>query len=179
MQLSNSNHQYGLVSKLIHWLIAGLIISLLGLGWWMVDLGYYDPWYHRALNGHKSLGICVGIIIVFKFIWRWVTPMPLPHASLNRLEQLGSHLVHSILILAMLIIPVTGYLVSGSEGASIEVFNWFSFPALLVLNDQNRDIAIQIHYYFAYATLGLVILHAAAALKHQFIDGSGILKRML
>jgi cytochrome b561 len=78
----------------------------------------------------------------------------------------------------MMIIPLTGYLISTSEGAAIEVFDWFSFPVLLQINERARDIAIDIHYYFAYTTLALVILHAAAALKHQFIDHKGTLKRM-
>ena len=179
MQLSNTRDEYGLVSKSLHWLIAALILALTALGWWMVDLGYYDPWYHGSLLWHKSLGICVALFVLLKFIWRWVSPAPQAQATLTSFERTGSHLVHLSLILAMLVIPVSGYLVSSSEGAAIEIFNWFDLPALIPINDQSRDIAIDIHYYFAYGTLALVILHATAALKHQFIDGTGTLKRML
>jgi cytochrome b561 len=179
MQLTNSADQYGLVSKILHWLIAALIIALIAIGWWMVDLGYYDPLYHGSLLWHKSLGICVGLIVIFKFVWRWPSPSPQAQTSLTAFERIASHLVHLLLVLAMWVIPASGYLVSSSEGAAIEVFNWFNVPALMTVSDQSRDIAIEIHYYFAYGTLALVALHAAAALKHQFIDGSGTLKRML
>ena len=42
-----------------------------------------------------------------------------------------------------------------------------------------RDVAIDVHYYLAYATLVLVAAHAGAALKHQFLDRDGTLKRMI
>lgn len=179
MQLKNSTEHYGLVSKLLHWLIAILIIVLLGIGWWMVDLTYYDKWYTDALLWHKSLGVCVGLLVFLKLGWRSTTANPHAQSSLTSFETMASQLVHYFLLLAMLIIPVSGYFVSTSEGASIEVFNWFSFPAFIEINENTRDIAINIHYYIAYATLAVVMLHASAALKHHFIDKDNTLKRML
>ncbi len=179
MQLTNSAAQYGAVSKALHWLIAGLMIALIALGWWMVDLSYYDTWYHDALLWHKTLGICVLFLVTLKLVWRGITSMPQADGSLKPIERLGSHIVHYALFIAMIVLPVSGYLVSASEGAAIEMFGGLSVPAIIVLDDQARDIAIAIHYYCAYGTLALVVLHAAAAFKHQFIDGTGILKRML
>jgi len=179
MPCLNNSDRYGLIAKLLHWLITALIITLMGIGWWMAGLSYYDPWYHDALNWHKSLGILVSLVVIFKLFWSVIDKAPSPQASLSGFERVTSGIVHSILRLAMLIIPVTGYLVSTSEGAAIDVFDWFSFPVLLQINERARDIAIGIHYYFAYAALALVVLHATAAFKHQFIDHKGTLKRML
>lgn len=179
MPYPNSAENYSLTAKILHWLIALLIIALLGIGWWMVGLSYYDPWYHDALSWHKSLGMIVGLVVFFKLFWSLIKKAPTPQASLSTFERIASGLVHSVLRLAILIIPITGYLVSTSEGAGIDIFNWFSFPVLLQINEHARDIAINIHYYFAYATLALVVLHAAAAFKHQFYDHKSTLKRML
>jgi cytochrome b561 len=179
MQFFSSAENYGLIAKLSHWLIAVLIIALLGIGWWMVDLNYYDPWYHEALTWHKSLGLIVGFVVIFKLFSDLVNASPEPQASLSSFERIASRFVHYFLRLTMLVIPATGYLISTSEGAVIDVFDWFSVPVLLEVNNRIRDIAIEFHYYFAYATLALVVLHIAAALKHQFIDHKGTLKRML
>jgi len=179
MPYLDTSAQYGLITKGLHWLIAILIIALLGIGWWMVDLSYFDPWYHDALTWHKSLGLIVGLVVTFKLTWGLIDTPPKPQSTLSSFEKTASGLAHNTLRLAMLVIPVTGYLVSTSEGAAIEVFNWFSFPAAMQINEGARDIAIDVHYYFAYTTLALVILHATAALKHQFIDRKGTLKRML
>jgi len=179
MSYLNTADQYGLVSKLLHWLIAALIVALLGIGCWMVDLSYYDPWYHDALSWHKSLGIILGLVVVFKLLWTLYDKPPAPQASLSGFERSASGIAHSILRWGMLIIPITGFLVSASEGAAVDIFDWFSVPAFIQVNDGVRDFSINIHYYFAYALLGLVVLHAAAAIKHQFIDKKGTLKRML
>ena len=179
MRLTNSADQYGAISKILHWLIAGLMIALIALGWWMVELSYYDPWYHDALLWHKTLGMCVMLLVAIKLIWRGITAMPQADVSLKPIERFGSHIVHHALFIAMAVLPISGYLVSASEGAAIEMFGGMNVPAVIVLGDQARDIAIAVHYYCAYGTLALVVLHAAAAFKHQFVDGTGILKRML
>ena len=179
MAFRNNTGQYGLGSKLLHWLIAALMILLLALGVWMVDLSYYDPWYHDALNLHKSLGISLGIMALVKLVWRFVSPNPAPQSSLSAFEVFASRWVHHLLLFAMLVLPFTGYLISSSEGAAIEVFTFFEVPALWGVSDGLRDLSIALHYYFAYLTLGFIVLHAAAAIKHQFIDHKGTLKRML
>ena len=81
MPYENAADQYGLIAKVLHWLIALLIIALLGIGWWMVGLSYYDPWYHDSLNWHKSLGIIVLLIVGFKVIWSFVEKSPEPQAA--------------------------------------------------------------------------------------------------
>lgn len=179
MPLKNTAEQYGLISKLFHWLIALLMIILLGLGGWMVDLSYYDPWSNKALSWHKALGIWAGLLALTKFAWTLLTPRPLAQASLSAFEKRASGSVHLYFLYAMLLIPASGYLISSSEGAAIEVFDWFSVPALFKVSDEMRDTAIDIHFYLAYITLALLVLHVGAALKHQFLDGKNTLKRML
>jgi len=178
MVFHNTTSQYGLTSKILHWLVAVLMISLLGLGVWMVDLGYYDLWYHDALSLHKGLGISLGVLVLLKLVWQFISPPPPPQASLNHFERFASIWVHRLLIAATLLLPATGYLVSSSEGAAIDVFSLFRVPALWEINDTLRDQAITVHYYIAYLILGAVLLHAGAALKHQFLDHKGTLKRM-
>lgn len=178
MRLANGKDQYGLVSKLLHWLIAALMITLLMLGVWMVDLSYYDPWYNDALSLHKALGISLGFAVLLKIGWLMLSPNPAPQASLSALERFASHWVHRLLLLAMVVLPITGYLISSSAGAAIEVFNLLSVPALWQVSDNLRELSISLHYYLAYLTLGFVVLHAVAAIKHQLIDHKGTLKRM-
>jgi len=179
LTISNTHDQYGLVAKVFHWLIASLILTLLGVGWWMVDLSYYDPWYHDALVWHKSLGVLVGLMVALKLSWGFFDRQPAPQTTLTSVERITSGLVHNMLRLALVVIPITGYLVSTSEGAAVDVFNGFSVPAVLIISENTRDTAISLHYYAAYSTLALVLLHVAAAFKHQFMDHKGTLKRML
>ena len=179
MLIKNTLSRFGLFSKLLHWTIALLILGLIWLGWYMVDLTYYDKWYNASLHYHKSLGILALALALFKIGWQWHTPAPGPVAGLKTWEKTGAKLMHYVLWGMMLLIPVTGYLISTSAGKPIQLFNWFAIPAIVDVDEQLRELAIDVHFYLAYATLFLVAGHAGAALKHHFINRDDTLKRML
>ena len=179
MLIKNTAEHFGLVAKLVHWVIALLILGLIWLGWYMVGLSYYDPWSQDSLIAHRALGMIVLGLALFKVLWLIVSPTPDPLPSQKPWEHKASHLVHWILFLSMFVIPITGYLISTSEGAAVPIFNWFDIPALFVVEESTRDLAIDIHYYVAYAILVVAVIHASAAVKHQFVDRDGTLKRML
>jgi cytochrome b561 len=73
----------------------------------------------------------------------------------------------------------SGYLISTADGRAIAVFDWFSVPALISDLPAQEDIAGLIHRWLAYLMMGLVLLHAAAALKHHFINKDNTLRKML
>jgi len=177
--LKNTPERYGLVTKLLHWIIAFSILGLIWLGWEMVDLTYYDPWYHKSLSLHRVLGLAVLGLAVCMLVWQRVSrPPPLP-GSISRVQQAAAHAVHRLLFLMMLLLPVTGYLISTSAGQAIPVYGLFEVPVLVQVGEQTRDLIIAVHYYCAYGTGLLAAVHAAAALKHQFVDRDGVLARMI
>ena len=79
----------------------------------------------------------------------------------------------------MLLIPLSGYVISTSSGDAVVLFGGVAVPALFTISESARDLAIAVHYYCAYGTVALVMLHAAAALLHQFVKRDGTLRRML
>ena len=179
MRIGNTTHTYGLLTKLLHWSTALLIIGLLALGYYMVGLTYYDRWYHDALQAHKAFGMLVFVLGVITLVWRWVSPSPPLHATLKAWQRGAASLVHHTLFVLVFAIPLSGLLVSTSEGKAVEFFDYFEVPAVLVVGADWRDLAIKIHFYCAYGCAALVALHAAAAVKHQLFDRDGTLARML
>ena len=175
----NSAQHYGLISKLLHWSIALLIIGLIWLGWYMVQLGYYDAWYHDSLTAHKALGMLVLLLGAIKIIWSIYSTSPDFVPSIKPWERWAARGAHILLFALMLSVPATGYLISTSAGDSISFFEWFDIPVLLQADERLRDLAIEWHYYLAYGAAGLVGIHALAALKHQFINKDGTLGKML
>ena len=121
MRIRNTAEQYGLVTKSLHWLTALLIIGLIALGWYMVGLTYYDPWYHQSLETHKALGMAVFALGVLTLAWRRVSPSP-GHDGLRRWERIAATAMHHTLFLLVFLIPVTGFLVSTSEGQAVSFF---------------------------------------------------------
>ena len=179
MTLMNSSNRFGWPTRLLHWLVALHILGLIALGWYMVDLSYYDPNYHDALGYHKAFGVVALLLGVIKVVWYLLNRQPQPTAPLPRWQLLASHGVHWLLLLMMVAIPLSGYFISTSAGDGIELFGVAELPALLIISDEWRERAILVHEWLAYGTLGLVGLHAAAAFKHQLVDRDGTLKRML
>jgi cytochrome b561 len=179
VESTNGAAKYGALSKFLHWVTALGIFVLIGLGWYMVDLTYFDRWYTQSLTVHKGLGMLVLALGLFSMLWRLLSPSPAALASLKPWERVASHAMHQVLALLVLIIPVSGYLISTSVGKAVDIFGWFEVPAIVPVGDVTRDIAIACHYYCAYGIGVLVAGHAAAACKHQFIDRDGTLARML
>jgi cytochrome b561 len=177
--LKNGSDSYGLVSKLLHWTVALLILGLVALGAYMVQLGYYDSGYYETREWHKSLGIVVLVCAALFVGWKAVSPSPPLPATMSRLQRGAANGAHHLLYLMMFVLPVTGYIITTAEAKPVPMFGLFSIPAFFVVSDLVRDIATEVHEWCAYGTAALAAGHAGAALKHQFIDRDGILSRML
>ena len=179
MRLLNDNAHYGIVTKSLHWLIAISMFGLIGLGWYMVDLSYYDRWYNASLSLHRSFGVLVFILGFCMLLWKWISPSPQLDIQIPAWQKHAAKLVQRILLLLVLAIPLTGFLVSTSAGKPVDVFGWFEVPVLIQLGGAWRERVIDAHYYLSYAVGGIALGHALAALKHQFINRDGTLMRML
>ncbi|MBS7664370.1 cytochrome b [Pseudomonas lalucatii] len=179
MQWRNSADRYGLVSILLHWLVALAVFGLFGLGYWMVGLNYYSPWYKTAPELHKSIGLLLFAVMLARMLWRRVSPPPASLPSHGRLTRLGSRLGHSSLYFGLFVLMISGYLISTAEGRGIAVFGLFEVPATLTSIPRQEDLAGLVHEYLAWALVIFAGVHALAALKHHFIDRDATLRRML
>jgi cytochrome b561 len=174
----NTKSRYGWLSIFIHWAMAIAFIALFLLGNYMVDLDYYDAWYHRAPEIHKSAGILLLLIMLFRFFWNTFQSRPEP-ISPDTKTELAARLTHLFFYLLVVMLFITGYMISTAEGQGIEVFNWFNVPSLLAEDSDRVDWAGDIHKILATGFMILAAVHALAALYHHFIVKDFTLKRML
>lgn len=173
----NSRSGWGLISILFHWLSAMTIIGLFALGWWMTDLGYYDPWYNQGPWVHRSIGILLLFATFARLICRFCQPTP--RAEGSQLETIAAHLGHIALYVLVLVVMVSGYLISTADGSGISVFGWFEVPALLYDLPNQASLAGNVHWYSALALMILAAGHTLAAFKHHWVDRHKTLVRML
>ena len=175
--IKNSRASYGWLTIAIHWFSALVVIAMFAAGWWMVELDYYSTWYKTAPFYHKSVGIILVILTLFRLAWRFSQISP---RKLGRTwEQLAAKATHIALYMLIFALFVSGYLISTADERGIEVFNWFTLPSAGKLFDGQADLAGTVHEWLAYTLIGLAILHALAALKHHFVDKDQTLSRML
>jgi cytochrome b561 len=177
MQIRDTAAGYGLPTRLVHWLMAIAIVGMYVLGLWMVDLNYYSPYYRTAPDFHRSLGMLLLFVLVLRFGWRIVNVRP-SDDDLSLIERIAARIVHWGFYPLLFALMISGYLMSTADGRPIEVFGWFSVPA--IINDKGMEkTAGEIHEFLADLTMIIVLLHAAAALKHHFFDRGRTLVRML
>jgi len=175
--LLNDKDSYGWVSIVMHWVMALFIFAMFALGIWMRSLGYYDSWYHAAPELHKSVGMILLLLLIFRWLWRLSNVRPaLMGEAWEKVVALSVHRLHYILLFALM---VTGYLIPTAEGVGIEVFGFFTVPSFFVFDKETTDLIGVMHRYLAWLAIALACLHAAAALKHHIIDKDHTLRRML
>ena len=169
--------RYPLPNRLLHWIRAGLILGLIGLGWIMTTLpekiaARFD-WFYPV---HKEFGVLAFLTGTVAIVARTRSILPGHPPGLSTVVQ------YAILTLAI-IVPLMGYAMSSSFTQSDGVpFFGIELPELLAKNDRAFAIFQWLHKTLAYTLLGLIILHIAGVLKHRFVDAgkdTDVLPRML
>lgn len=176
--LRNTDSRYGQVAILLHWAIALIVFTQFGVGLYMVGLEYYHPLYHTLPHYHKSMGVVLAALVVFRFLWAAREITPAPGAGVTIWEHRASFVVKNAMTAVVAAIVVFGYLLSTAEGDPIKVFNWFEIPALMQTEGQ-EDFSLFWHYWLAWTIISLAMLHTLGALKHHIIDRDETLRRML
>jgi cytochrome b561 len=179
MPFFNSKSTYGWFSIGLHWLMAAGVFGLFILGFLMVDLDYYSPWYNRAPHIHEGLGMLFAALLILRLVARWINPPPGPLGSLSALESASARAVHRLFYVLMFAIVVSGYLVSSAGDRAVPVFDWFSVPALSLPIAQQEDIAGKWHRWIGWSLMIVGGLHGLAAIKHHLIDRDRTLRRIL
>jgi cytochrome b561 len=177
--LKDSSSGYGLVTIILHWVCAPLIIFLFGLGVYMRGLDYYSPWYHRGPELHIALGILVFALMLLRLLWRKNSQDPNAIPSISKSNLVAAKIVKVLLYVVVFIICISGYFITTAEGSGASFFGLFSIPATVELSADNIDRMGALHKYCAWGLMGIVILHAAAALFHHFVKRDKTLVRML
>lgn len=179
MDIRNNKHNFSIATIFLHWLMAILIIVLFALGLYMVELDYYSKWYTAAPWWHKSIGLAVFALLIFRVAWFFSHQYPAPLASYKMWEIKIAKLTHYSFYLLLFIISVSGYFIATAKGAAIEFFDFFEIPAVTRFDEDQADLAGEIHEIAAYAMAFLFLLHVCATIKHHFIDKDTTLLRML
>lgn len=171
--------RYTLPAILLHWLVGLLIIAAFALGVTMVDIPGITPTKLKYFSWHKWLGITVLGLACLRLLWRLGHKAPAYPAGMAGWQQSAAHGLHGLLYVLMFVIPVSGYFYSLAAGVPVVYLGIVPMPALIEPNPELKSLLKSVHYWLNMTLLVLFVLHVAAALKHQFIDRDGVLKRML
>lgn len=174
----DTKERYGVVSRLLHWGMALLVI-------WQV-LKLFDRindgqhWVGEVLvPWHISIGVLIGVLVIVRIAWALRNndnrpPAP-PPPTLGMLARAG----HIALYVCLVLMPLTGIAIMVGNGYGLEAFG----IQLVSRSDTGipwmATIGGAIHSPLAWLLVLLVIGHAGAALWHGFVRKDGVLQRML
>ncbi|WP_028456152.1 cytochrome b [Chitinilyticum litopenaei] len=177
MTRSKPDHYDGL-QILLHWGVALLIAGVFTVALVFDDMPL-SPAKFALISWHKWLGMVVLMLVVARLVWRLVRGAPEPDASLPAWQRKLAAGVHHLLYLLMFALPMAGWLMSSAKGYSVVLFGKLPLPDLVGKNEELGHLLKDAHELMAWTLLVLVVLHAAAAIKHHVIDRDTTLSRML
>lgn len=186
MALKNDTTSYGSLSKALHWLMAAIIITLIAVGIYMADLPRdteeQKQYAFQFYGWHKSFGVVAMLLIIVRLVWVRLSPPPALPAVFEAKEKKVVKMLQGLLYLLMILMPLSGYIMSNAGGYPINFFGLGELPALIGKNKELGGLAHEAHEIMGIGMLLLILLHAAGAVKHRLKDKGGesdILKRML
>lgn len=180
-QFENTEHRYGAIAVVLHWLMAILIIALAELGLYMVglpDVGF-DTKKITLILYHKECGLLVLILVAPRLAWRLTQIIPQLAAHLPDWQKIVARFVHLTFYALMLALPITGWLMSSAAGIPVSLFGLLTLPDLVPPNEYLFQRLIELHKWLGYGLIFLILVHVGAALRHHFLFKDDTLRRML
>lgn len=177
MQIRNSKRAWGAVQQGFHWFIALAVISQLTVGLIFANLPENDPRGGTLFGVHATLGVVILVVMLARFAWRRTNPVPALPDTLKPYEKriaLATHWAFYALIIGL---PLGGYLMVNAHGHAVPFFG-MKLPVLLPKDEFWGEAFAYLHVGGAFLLMPLILLHVAAALRHEFLLRDNTLRRM-
>ena len=170
-------HTYDPVAKLLHWATAALLVVQYLVGWLMPDIRRgMSPGI--AMNLHMSFGICLLMIVLIRYAWRFANPVR-PEASLPAWQRASSHVVHHVLYVLLLATMITGWTFASMRGWTITVFGIVPLTPLVGSSSEIGRAIGRLHGVVTWMLLIVIVEHVLAAFLHRFVYRDRVMQRML
>ena len=171
-------HAWDTTARVLHWLVAALILVQFALGW-MAVRWHLSPAKLDLFVWHKSTGMLILALVLLRLSWRLaITAPPLPSA-MPRWEQFAARASHGLLYVLMLAMPLSGWVLNSAAGVPFRIFRLLPLPAITAPDKQVEHWASRVHLGLWIVLAALLVLHIGAALRHHFILRDGVLLGML
>jgi cytochrome b561 len=168
--------RYDPFARLLHWLIVALLIAQYVVAWTM-------PGIHRGTQPvglvawHLELGTAIIAVMSVRIVWRLLRREPDVIEGTPFTRQ-AAWFTHGLLYVLLIVQPVMGWVNASYRGWSVTLFGVIPLPRLSPVGSPLGHVMGDVHQLLAWGLLGLVGLHVAAALYHQFVLRDGVLQRM-
>ncbi len=168
--------RYSRPAIVLHWLLALMIFIAFCVGVYMADLPV-SPQRLKLYSYHKWAGVTILALSALRLVWR-LTHRPPPDVAMPAWQARAAHATHLALYLLFFAVPLVGWAYTSAAGFPVVWFGVLPLPDFVPVDKVLAKAIKPWHESLAWLMALLVLLHIAAALKHQFVDRDGLLDRM-
>lgn len=169
---------YNKLSRLNHWSVAIFFMVMLIAGLTLEYGGLSKADNFTLLKFHKAMGVLLFLWGLWRVGYRLVQGFAEPVSIVERWQQIASKAIHNLLLLAVVMMPVSGLVMALFSGYPTDVFGLVTIPSIEKI-DSISMFARSVHKWVAYVFITALFLHIGAALKHHFINRDQTLTRMI
>jgi cytochrome b561 len=174
--MSAKQGQFPAFSRLLHWLMAVMVLAMLFIGVGMVSTETNR--YHVLVSIHKPLGVAILILVVVRLINRLVNPPPPLPATIPAWQRFAAEGSHYVLYALMFIMPLVGWGMLSAAPYPIVLFGSVHLPPILPQNAALYASLRHAHTWLAYLFFATFMAHLGAALLHGLIRRDGVFESM-
>ena len=174
--MTTSRTRFTVPQRLLHWLMAICILSMLFIGVGMVST--VTPKYLTLVQIHKPLGIAILVLALIRLTLRIVYGAPALPADLPEPIKLAANLSQYIFYVLMIGMPLIGWAMLSAASYPVVLFGSVHLPSILPLRPSLHTLLWHAHYYLAFAFFAVILMHVSAILFHKLIRNDGIFETM-
>ena len=171
--------KYTRTAIIIHWIVALIIFFMLYIGFTMTDIPRGTPERAFYYNLHKSFGVTIFFLIIFRIFWRWKNPPPKLPENTPKYVIYASKINHTLLYMSMIMMPLAGFIATQFTKYGVTYFWLFKIPSMGFENKDIYNFFQAIHTFFAWTLTTLIFVHLMAVIKHVFINKDKIFHRII
>jgi cytochrome b561 len=162
--------------RLLHWLMAAMVLTMLGIGVAMVA-SLAD--YHTLVSLHRPLGIAILVLVVIRFIHRQFSTLPPFPPTMSASERKIAHLSELVLYTLLFVLPLIGWGMLSAARYPIVMWGSIHLFPILPHNPMLYALLRKTHTILAYLLFAAFLAHFGAVLFHTLIVRDHLLSRML
>jgi cytochrome b561 len=175
MSMPTQRRQFTVLSRLLHWMMAAMILTMLCIGVAMVaSLASY----HALVSIHRPLGIAILILVVVRFVNRLLSRLPPFPATMSRAERRAATASELMMYGLMFILPLVGWGMLSAARYPIVLYGSLHLPFILPHNMTLYEMLRKAHTILAYLFFLMFLAHFGAILFHTLIVRDGLIMRM-
>jgi cytochrome b561 len=168
--------QFNILARILHWTMAAMILTVLGIGVAMVA-SLAD--YHVLVSIHRPLGIAVLILVVLRFANRQLSTLPPFPATMSHRERQMAKVSEYLMYALMLVLPLVGWGMLSAAHYPIVLFGSLYLPWILPHNLELYWVLRQTHTVLAFLFFATFVAHFGAVLFHTLVLRDRLLGRMV